>query len=198
MLWSEKMPEEHILIVDDEPYVCDILSQLFISEGYRVKAAVSGLEAIDLMKEKDFSLVISDIRLSDISGIEVLRNARTLLKGVPVIMITGFAATESAVYALKLGAYDYMIKPLNLDEVILSARRAIGSKQMANRNTLRVEILREISEHILPVVERILSSLDSISDSDVQLSKETIAELDNIRFSLNEIEGVFKRFNPDD
>ncbi len=129
------MSEESILMIDDEPYIRDLLSQLLISEGYRVSTASSGLEAVDLMKEKNFSLVITDIGLPDISGIEVLRNTRTLLKGVPVIVITGFVAAEFAVYALELGAYDYITKPFNLNKIVLSVRRAIRSKSRERERT---------------------------------------------------------------
>jgi len=189
------MSERSILIVDDEPDIRDILSQLLMSEGYMVKAASSGWEAVDLMRGGNFSLVITDIRLPDISGIEVLRSARALLKGAPVIVITGFAAAESAIHALKLGAYDYITKPLNLDEVILSVRRAIKLSETQSGDGLRKEVLREISGHILPHVRKISSSLDRINGADPQLPEDVRSELDSIRFSLNEIRGVLRRLN---
>jgi two-component system response regulator PilR (NtrC family) len=107
----------HILVVDDELSMREVLEFLLIREGYRVSFAASGREAIDAIREGDFDLVLSDIRLGDLTGLDVLKAAKAKNANTAVIMISAYASTENAVEAMNLGAFDYVPKPFDNAEL---------------------------------------------------------------------------------
>ncbi len=114
-----------ILVVDDDLSMRELLGYLLGREGYRVETASGGKEALSLLKNRGFDLLLCDIRLGDISGLEVLKAARELHPGAVVIMISAFASTETAVEAMNLGAYDYVPKPFNKDELLETVEKAL-------------------------------------------------------------------------
>ena len=113
-----------ILVVDDEISMCELLEYLLTREGYNVKTAASGRQAISILSKETFDLILCDIRLGDISGIEVLKTARQKNSQVVVIMISAYSSAENAVEAMNEGAFDYVPKPFDnseLKETIQSA-----------------------------------------------------------------------------
>ncbi len=107
--------ESKVLIVDDDKNVRDFLERFLKQKGYlSVQSVESGKEAIDIIGEQDIKLVLLDIKLPGINGIEVLRKIKEIKQDTIVIMITGFPEEATAKEALKLGAYDYIIKPFDL------------------------------------------------------------------------------------
>jgi len=119
-----------ILVVDDESLVRDSLESLLTQEGYDVTAASSGGEAIDRLSRNHFDVALVDLRLPDMSGIDILKAAREKNNGIDVFMMTGFATAETAVQAMKMGALEYLMKPLNDDEIRISLRRVFETKQL--------------------------------------------------------------------
>lgn len=117
--------QQVILVVDDEDSVRTALKALLKREGYEVETATNGEEAVSLVKTLQPALVIMDIRMPKKDGIEALREIREIDKDINVIMITAFAAVETAIKAMMIGAYDYIIKPFNNDEVKILAKRAL-------------------------------------------------------------------------
>ena len=115
-----------ILIVDDEPNITEVLEIALRDEEMDVFKSASGRQAL----EKDVDLVISDIRMPDLSGVELLREAKQIAPDVGFIMITAFASTETAIEALQHGAYDYIIKPFRMEELRSIVRRAL--RKMSN------------------------------------------------------------------
>src|SRR5262245_40732360 len=99
--------DRRILVVDDSELVCQHLSQLLARPGRQIKVAHSGTEALDWLVDGNFSLVLTDLRLPDFDGLELIREARQRGLPVTIIVMTGFATVDSAVEAMKLGAYDY-------------------------------------------------------------------------------------------
>ncbi|HZM68729.1 MAG TPA: sigma-54 dependent transcriptional regulator [Candidatus Cryosericum sp.] len=134
---------DRILIVDDEAGMRDFLSILLRKEGYGVSAAESSEKAVDLVARGEFDLVISDISMPGLSGIEVLRQARTSNPDTPVILITAYASTESAVEALKLGAYDYLIKPFDVEELKNVVHNALEKRRLEHENRILKRELKE-------------------------------------------------------
>ncbi len=114
-----------ILVVDDDLSMRELLGYMLGREGYLVETASGGNEALSLLKNRGFDLLLCDIRLGDISGLEVLKAARELHPGAVVIMISAFASTETAVEAMNLGAYDYVPKPFNKDELLETVAKAL-------------------------------------------------------------------------
>jgi DNA-binding NtrC family response regulator len=103
-----------ILVVDDEKEICTVLSDNLSQEGYRVFTANSGKTALELVKKEKPDLVLLDIRMPEMDGIEVLRRIKKMKKEIVVIMLTAYGTLETARKAMKLGAYDYITKPFDL------------------------------------------------------------------------------------
>jgi two-component system response regulator PilR (NtrC family) len=116
---------ETILVVDDEPSIREFLQIMLEREGYQVSCADNGKAAIKLFDQERFDVVIADIRMPKVNGFEVLTEIKRLSPETKVIMITAFASFESAVESMKEGAYDYITKPFNIDEVKSTIRRAL-------------------------------------------------------------------------
>ena len=106
-----------ILVVDDEPNIIEVLEIVLQDEGMEVLKSSSGQEALALLQENDVDLVISDIKMPDFSGVELLREAKQLSPDTVFIMITAFASTETAIEALQHGAYDYITKPFKMEDL---------------------------------------------------------------------------------
>ena len=120
--------EDRILIVDDEEVICSILARRLAKEGYLCATANNGKEALTHFYKDTFSLIISDIKMPEMDGIELLKRVRAIHPKMMVIMITGYPEIDMAVEAMRLGAYDFIIKPADLDLVILSVKKALEKK----------------------------------------------------------------------
>ena len=120
--------KSHILVVDDELSMRELLEIMLKKEGYRVSCAKNGTTAIDFLKQDKVDLLLSDIRLGDISGIDVLKTAKEENPHAVVIMISAFSSAENAVEAMNAGAYDYVPKPFDNAELILTIQNALDLK----------------------------------------------------------------------
>jgi DNA-binding NtrC family response regulator len=130
---------EKILIVDDEPEMLQILSRLFMRKGYEVHTAEHGEEGWKAMEETMFDLVISDMAMEDLDGLELLKRVRSTDTSMPFIMITGVGTIESAVEAIKLGAFHYITKPFKSQDIEILAQRALEYGKLNRQlSTLRV------------------------------------------------------------
>jgi DNA-binding NtrC family response regulator len=118
-----------LLVVDDDTTFRAVTSALLEDEGYAVTCAADGSEALTLLRERHFDLVLSDLVMAEVSGLQVLETAKTLNPATIVIMVTGFASVESAVEAIKLGAEDYLTKPCGNAELLLKVKRALAQRQ---------------------------------------------------------------------
>lgn len=128
-----------ILIIEDEKNMREILSMLLEGEGYMVVTAPDGTTGIEQLRKDIYDLVITDIKMPGCDGFDVLREAKEISPETLVIMITAFGTTESAVEAMKLGAYDYIHKPFKIDEIRLVVKNAIEKKRLRGE----VSVLRE-------------------------------------------------------
>ena len=133
----------HILAVDDEPVQRELISGFLRKQGFEVIAADSGERALELFRQDAFDLVLTDQRMANMSGLELLQAVHTINPETPVILITAFGTIEAAVDALKQGATDYLIKPLNLDELLHRIRQVSDHYQVINENRELREALRE-------------------------------------------------------
>ncbi len=113
----------HILVVDDEKDLCDRIKRELDKEGYHVSVAYTGSECIEYFKENKVDMLITDIRMPGMSGLEMLENCRKITDDFVSIIITGHGDHETAKKSLKLGAFDYLKKPLSLDELIISVKK---------------------------------------------------------------------------
>ncbi len=137
-------PKGSIHIIDDEPVIQDVLSQLLTSEGYEVEISSSGEEALEKHATQSFDLILLDLLMPGLDGIEVLKAIKKIDPQALIIIITAYASVESAIAAMKLGAFDYIQKPFKHDELILVIRRALEHKHLQEENIrLRDELDRK-------------------------------------------------------
>ncbi|MFH1076746.1 MAG: sigma-54 dependent transcriptional regulator [Pseudomonadota bacterium] len=135
------MPPIRIAVIDDEAIACKRIKGALEKEGYEVETFIDGASALDRMKSNPFHVVITDIRLPGLSGMEVLIETQKAYPHVPVIMITGYGSIDSAVEAMKKGAYHYVTKPVKLDEIRMLVKGSVERIKLTEENTrLRQEL----------------------------------------------------------
>jgi len=158
------MAKARVLVVDDEKSMRDLLSITLEKEGYEVLTAAGGEAAIEALRRDTTDAVITDLRMPKVDGLQVLRAAKEISPDVAVIVITAVASTETAVEAMKLGAYDYITKPFKLDEVSLIVRNALERKRLRDENLyLRKQLeTQHRFENIIGKSGRILEVFDTI------------------------------------
>src|SRR2546422_5609726 len=129
-------PGPHLLVVDDEAGIRESLSSILEDEGYHVEAVGSAAEALDRAVTREFEVVLLDVRLPGIDGLEALSRLQATPRRPAVIMISGHGTIETAVRATKLGAFDFIEKPLSLDKIIVLVRNAIQQRRLQEENQL--------------------------------------------------------------
>jgi len=181
------MATESILIIDDEEGIRDSLSGILIDEGYEVKAVDSGEGGLEALSRKVPDLVFLDVWLPGMDGLETLERIKDISPDLPVIMISGHGNIETAVNATRIGAYDFLEKPLSLDRVLLVAGRALERKTLERENRELKETLQKkwvlVGES--PVMREIRSQIDMAARSNSRVlitgesgtGKEIVAHL---------------------
>lgn len=159
------MASHSILVVDDEPTAREGLELTLEAEGYQVHQAVSAPQALEFLKGSRVDLIITDLKMPGMSGLDLLAEVRRTWPELDVIIITGFASIDTAISAMKLGAFDYLTKPFNLDVVRQAVRRALEKRRLVAEN---LDLKRELSR---------IGGLDQI----VGESQEMLAVFDLIR-----------------
>ena len=135
-----------ILVVDDERSMRELLAIVLKREGYDVLLAENGKTALAALERGTVDLLISDIKMPDMTGIEVLRGAKSLDPTVEAIMMTAFASQETAIEALRLGACDYVIKPFDVDELKVKVREKLESRRLRQENVLLKRALGSVHQ----------------------------------------------------
>ena len=159
-----------ILVVDDEESIREFLEIMLKKEGYEVTLAEDGRRAEELIKKKTFDMIISDLQMPNVTGIELLKFTKDYNADIVFMMITAFGTTETAVEAMKLGAYDYITKPFKIDEVRILINNALKSKQYETENIqLKKELSKENSfSNIVgnsPIMHKIFDLIQRISQT---------------------------------
>jgi DNA-binding NtrC family response regulator len=135
-------PTPHLLVVDDDPVTVNLLEEVLSKEGYEVTTALSGEEAIALGMENVFDMIITDVRMGEKDGIEVLRSFKKISPETTVIVITAFGSIENAIEAIREGAFDYVSKPFKLEEIKFTTRMALEHRRLLQENKFyRQELL---------------------------------------------------------
>ena len=120
-----------LLIIDDEAVIRDGLKRVLEGESFVVETCSSGFHAIEIMQQREFDLIITDLKMPGMSGMEVLKNVRTLQPDIPVILITGYASVDTAVEAMKNGASDYISKPFGPDIILEKVQKALSQRTLS-------------------------------------------------------------------
>ena len=161
----------NILLVDDEQPIREALLLLLKNADYRISGCGSGQEAIQHLKNEQFDIVVTDLFLPDITGIDILKKAKELSPAIEVILITGHASAETAVRAMKEGAFDYITKPLNIEELRLIITKAIEKQQILSENISLKKQLRDKYEfsNIIgssPAMQKVFSRITKVIKTD--------------------------------
>src|SRR5260370_39413893 len=119
-----------ILIVDDDPFICRQLEELYSSQQYAVSSAPNAPEALRLLQEHEFSLAVVDLKIPGTDGIGLTREIRDRWPDLDVIMITGYASIKGAVEAIKQGASDYITKPFQKEEILLATEKILEKRRL--------------------------------------------------------------------
>ncbi|OGW44498.1 MAG: hypothetical protein A2132_00145 [Nitrospirae bacterium RBG_16_43_11] len=173
------MPEEKdILVVDDEPIIRDILVRKLTSSGYRPVAVENAFEALDKMREKTFPVILSDIMMPGIDGIELLKKVRSGYPDTAVVMITAVSNANAAIEALKEGASDYLIKPFNLEEIVMSIANALEKRRLILEN-------RGYQEHLEELVRVQTAEIRGLLAIEQQKTFQLNKALDEIQVTYN-------------
>jgi DNA-binding NtrC family response regulator len=162
------MEKKKALVIDDEQIVLESVSALLTDEGFEVDVSLDGRQGLDWAIERNYDVVLTDIRMPDIGGMKVLRDVKRINPTLPVIMITGYASVESAVQAMKLGAAEYIEKPFEPEQLIDAVSRAIGISKEAEEQGL---IHRE-------EVAKVLDRAESDDDFFMKLLEHSVDALD--------------------
>jgi two-component system, NtrC family, response regulator PilR len=166
------MPETRVLVVDDERSMRELLSITLRQAGYAVTLAEDGAAAIERIHQEPFDLIVTDLRMQETDGMDVLRTVRERAPDTIVVVVTAYASTDTAVEAMKLGAYDYVTKPFKLDEIRVTLANALERKRLKDENrALRRQLTRTgpfdgfigRSPGMLAVFETIRKTADSAS-----------------------------------
>jgi len=132
-----------ITVIDDEPLMRITVQDALTAEGYKVTAAETGEKGLTLLREKQADILITDLKLPDVDGIQILKEVKTVSPETQVIMITAYGSIDSAVTAMKEGASDYLTKPFAMDELLLIIKRILRMKQLEEENIFLREKVEE-------------------------------------------------------
>ncbi len=163
-----------ILLVDDEPSILSVLSTLLKAEGYDVTAVPGGDKAQDVIRNEDFDLLISDIRMSPVNGMQLLQLVHEVKPQMSVIMLTAYGSVETAIEAMKLGAFDYVTKPFKVDELLITVTRALNyNKTLAENADLKEQLSTTYRlENIVaqsPAMENVCEMIKKVAPTDTTI-----------------------------
>ena len=137
----------NILIIDDDPNARKTLGQILKAKGFEIEEAGAGAEAIAACGAKFFNLALIDVRLPDISGLEVLKAVRGINEDTIAIMMTGYASLDSSIEAMNKGAFSYITKPVNMDQALIVIEKALEKQRLSLENKrLLKELARQVTE----------------------------------------------------
>ncbi len=200
------MAGERILVVEDEEGMREFLNILLAKEGYEVTTCECGAEAIEKFKEQNFHLVVTDIKMPGIDGIELLTRIKEIEPTVPVIIMTGYASMESAIEAVNKGAYSYLRKQTSNDEIKQAVKKAIEMRWLQKENKLLKQQLRKNHSSRKTIgksekIKQVFALIDKVAETDSTIliygesgtGKELIAR--EIHYKSKRADGPFVSIN---
>ncbi len=163
------MPD--LLIIDDEKSIRKTLTEILSFEGYKIEEAADGEEGLKKFKEKTFDVVLCDIKMPKLDGIEFLQKAAELNPDVPIIMISGHGNIETAVGAVKKGAYDYVSKPPDLNRLLITIRNAMDKGTLVTETRTLKRKVSKVQEMIghSPAIQKIKDTIEKVAPTDARI-----------------------------
>ncbi|MGC9323848.1 MAG: sigma-54-dependent transcriptional regulator [Desulfomonilia bacterium] len=184
------MSSKHkILVLDDEPTIVEVLMTRLEAIGYRVKGCTSADRALDSVRKEDFSLLITDMKMPDMDGLEVLKEVKRIDPDIEVIIFTAYGSIEGAVQAMKQGAHDYLVKPFEPIELVAKIESALEKRELKQRVRYLEQEVEDTIEHRIyaesHAMKRVISLVRQVSQSEATVlilgesgtGKELIAKM---------------------
>ena len=169
---SRKENHGRILIADDESPIVDLLTELLVGEGYDVAGVSSGTAVLEhLQGEHDFGLLLMDLQMPGVNGLDLIEQLRKDSIDIPVILITAHGTSSIAIRAMQIGAYDYLNKPFDLDEVVVVVKRLFEHQELASR-VRTLEQRAELRERMIgqsPAMSQIYKTIGRVAGSDASV-----------------------------
>jgi len=175
--------ETRILVVDDESSVRFLLSEELAQQGYEVSTAASGEEALAMLEQATFDLMLLDLKMPGMDGIEVMRAARDLAPQMVVVMLTAHATLDSAVEALRYGGHDYLMKPSSPDEILASVEKGLAKRQQWRRQEDLIRQMGDLARQLTEGESR-LTETEGRGDEQLRYLRVGDLLLDRARLSV--------------
>ena len=194
----------HILVIDDEKAIRNTLKEILEYEKHRVSLAANGLEGLDLLKKESFDALLLDIKMEGMDGMEVLEQVSKEYPDLPVVMISGHGTVDTAVKAIKMGAFDFIEKPLDLNRLLITLRNAMDKgKLVTETKTLRKKVAgknRDLIGESTPI-KLIKAMIEKVAPTDARVlitgpngtGKEVVARM--IHSLSNRADAAFVEVN---
>jgi DNA-binding NtrC family response regulator len=165
------MGNEKILVIDDSPEIVNLFSEFLRTEGYEVDTAEDGARGISLIERNSYDLIVTDLKMPDTDGMEVLKYIREHSPDTLCIILTGYGTVKNAVEAIKMGAYDYLTKPVKMDEILVTFQRAFEYRDLKRENLhLRNQLKKKYRfENIIgdsEKMEKVFEVMEKVADTD--------------------------------
>jgi DNA-binding NtrC family response regulator len=170
-----------VLVVDDEEIFRNLLQKTLVLEGFTVETAKDGVEGIQALRESPFSIVLTDLMMPKAGGIEVLKAAKAIDPSIAVIIITGYASLDSALAAIREGAYDYITKPFQLEEIRLTVSNANEMQRLITENRLLMENLNKAYKQLATLMEDKEGFSDKFKDINGELERRQREIFDSVQ-----------------
>jgi putative nucleotidyltransferase with HDIG domain len=175
-----------ILVVDDEPKICHLIEEVLKLEGYQIDISFSGVEALQMIKKNKYQMLLTDLKMPGIDGLELIRKARELHPGIRTIMVTGYATVDTAVQSLRHGVDDYIKKPFNIFELKRVVKQTLYTRQIAMENAQLLKDLkkanRELNIHKQGLAEKVQITGEQLAAA----NKELVQRINELA-TINEI-----------
>ena len=187
------MSKNKILIAEDEEIMRITLKDVLSREGYQVTTADDGQEGLERFKQHDFDLVIADLRMPKLDGIQLLKEIKRLSPETAVIMITAYGTVETAVQAMRLGAHDYLTKPLLIEELLMMMEKVFRLRDLQRENLLLRQELKE-RYRLRNIIGKNNWSLDKMSHLRLPMHPRKSNKINVSLFSIHRLHGLFEGF----
>lgn len=180
-------PQVPILVVDDSPTICKAIAETLVSHGFDVTTVNGGLDAIAAIKKRKFHLVTLDVEMPGMAGIDVLRIIKVYDPDLFVIMVSGLSALQTALAAIRQGAYDYINKPFDPDDMVLSVNRALRQRSLVLENRKLIDDLRMLNENLEALVVQRTKELERahqellLNHEELEKTYTRLKELDELK-----------------
>jgi DNA-binding NtrC family response regulator len=165
------MEKAKIMVIDDEESMCRFMQIMLQREGYEVTSTVSSKEALEEIKNKNYDLVIADLMMPEMNGLELLSRVKSITPDINFIVMTAYASVDTAIEALKKGAFDYITKPFKVDEIKIAIKKSLEQKKISEENlNLKRQLKKELGIHNLignsPEIIQLKKLVERVAETD--------------------------------